>query len=53
MERIEEKLKDIEKEYLELQEGIIEYSNNNLKSADLKKEDQNLEFMNKKEKQWC
>ncbi|MDX8335055.1 MULTISPECIES: nitrite/sulfite reductase [Cetobacterium] len=37
MERIEEKLKDIEKEYLELQEGIVEYSNNNLKSADLKK----------------
>ncbi|MEG0236570.1 hypothetical protein, partial [Cetobacterium sp.] len=37
MERIEEKLKDIEKEYLELQEGITEYSNNNLKSADLKK----------------
>ncbi|MBC2850426.1 nitrite/sulfite reductase [Cetobacterium sp. 8H] len=37
MKRIDEKLKEIEKEYLELQEGIEEYSNNNMKSADLKK----------------
>ncbi|MGL6153590.1 MAG: nitrite/sulfite reductase [Cetobacterium sp.] len=36
MERIKEKLKEIEVEYKELQDGIIEYSNNNLSSMDLK-----------------
>lgn len=36
MKRISEKLKEIEKEYLELQDGINEYVNNNLKSSELK-----------------
>ncbi|MGL5918511.1 MAG: hypothetical protein ACRCYM_04610 [Cetobacterium sp.] len=37
MERIEKKLYEIEKEYLELETGIVDYSNNTIKSPDLKK----------------
>ena len=37
MERIKEKLQEIEKEYLELQNGVDEYAKNNLSSAELKK----------------
>ncbi|MGL5000304.1 MAG: hypothetical protein ACRC6J_01110 [Cetobacterium sp.] len=37
MERIQKKLSEIEKEYLELETGIIDYSNNIIKSPDLKK----------------
>ena len=37
MERIKSKLHEIEKEYLELETGIVDYSNNIIKSPDLKK----------------
>ncbi|MGL5088951.1 MAG: hypothetical protein ACRC6Z_05795, partial [Cetobacterium sp.] len=37
MERIEKKLYEIEKQYLELETGITDYSNNVIKSPDLKK----------------
>ncbi|MDX8335341.1 MULTISPECIES: nitrite/sulfite reductase [Cetobacterium] len=37
MERITKKLYEIENEYLELENGIIDYSNNLIKSPDLKK----------------
>ncbi len=37
MEKITKKLHEIEKQYLELENGIIDYSNNTIKSPDLKK----------------
>ena len=37
MERITEKLHEIENQYLELENGIIDYNNNVIKSPDLKK----------------
>lgn len=37
MERRTKKLHEIEQQYLELHEGIIDYSNNTIKSGDLKK----------------
>ncbi|MGL5545279.1 MAG: hypothetical protein ACRDB6_09235 [Cetobacterium sp.] len=37
MERIKNKLHEIEKEYLDLESGIIDYSNSIIKSPDLKK----------------
>nr|WP_307775292.1 nitrite/sulfite reductase [uncultured Cetobacterium sp.] len=51
MERVEKKLQEIEKEYLELQEGINEYSNNNLKSSELKKRGSKFGIYEQKGKQ--
>ncbi|MGL5971513.1 MAG: hypothetical protein ACRCZL_05795, partial [Cetobacterium sp.] len=51
MERIEKKLYEIEKEYLELETGIVDYSNNTIKSPDLKKKGSKFGIYEQKGKQ--